>query len=85
MALAISLSTDNIFHGVAIPASTNPPGIRLRRDAPMRLLRVLMTTGSDTELPPWSETLERLGCPLQTAKEVERIALIRWCRSLFIY
>lgn len=85
MALAVSLSTDNIFHGLAIPASTQPPAIRLRRDAPMRLLRVLMTTGAAGELPSWSETLGRLGCPVQTATDVDRQELLQWCRSLLVY
>lgn len=85
MALAVSLSTDNIFHGLAIPAATQPPAIRLRPDAPMRLLRVLMTTGDDGELPSWSETLGRLGCPVQTADEVDRAELLQWCRSLMLY
>lgn len=85
MALAVSLSTDNIFQGLAIPASTQPPAIRLRPDAPMRLLRVLITTGDDGELPSWSETLGRLGCPVQTAEEVDRAELLQWCRSLMLY
>lgn len=85
MALAVSLSTDNVFHGLAIPAKTQPPAIRLRRDAPMRLLRVLMTTGSEGELPSWSATLGRLGCPVQTATSVDRKELLQWCRSLLIY
>ncbi|TWU10757.1 S1C family serine protease [Allorhodopirellula heiligendammensis] len=85
MALAAALSTDNIYHGLAIPANTQPPAIRLRRDAPMRLLRVLMTTGPDGVLPSWSETLGRLGCPVQTATGVDREELLQWCRSLLIY
>lgn len=85
MALAVSLSTDNVFHGLAIPAKTQPPAIRLRRDAPMRLLRVLMTTGPEGELPSWSATLGRLGCPVQTATSVDRKELLQWCRSLLIY
>ncbi len=85
MALAVSLSTDNVFHGLAIPANTQPPAIRLRRDAPMRLLRVLMTTGPEGELPSWSATLGRLGCPVQTAESVDREELLQWCRSLLIY
>lgn len=82
MALAVSLSTDNLFQGVAIPDSTQPPAIRLRRDAPMRLLRILMTTSTDDDLPPWSETLTRIGCPIQTIGAVDREDLLTWCRSL---
>ncbi len=85
MALAVSLSTDNIYHGLGIPANTQPPAIRLRRDAPMRLLRVLLTTGLDGELPSWSATLSRLGCPVQTTESIEREELLQWCRSLLVY
>ena len=85
MALAVSLSTDNIFHGVALPTTTRPPAIRLRRDAPMRLLRVLMTSEPETELPTWSETIGRLGCPLQTSDQVDRQQLLLWCRSLLVF
>ncbi|TWT67429.1 PDZ domain-containing protein [Allorhodopirellula solitaria] len=85
MALAVSLSTDNIFHGLAIPTNTQPPPIRLRRDAPMRLLRVLMSTGENGKLPSWSETLDRLGCPVQSTPSVDREKLLQWCRSLLIY
>ncbi|TWT88017.1 trypsin-like peptidase domain-containing protein [Neorhodopirellula pilleata] len=85
MALAVSLSTENIYQGVAIPSSTQPPGIRLRRDAPMRLLRVLIT-GDVSEMPPWTETLTRIGCPVQTFDEtiqqVDRRTVLSWCRSL---
>lgn len=82
MALAVSLSTDNVFSGVAIPSITQPPGIRLRRDAPMRLLRVLIRVDQDPEMPPWTETLARIGCPVQTIREIDREALLSWCRSL---
>lgn len=84
MALAVSLSTDNLVHGVAIPKSTKPPAIRLRRDAPMRLLRVLMTVGDDAELPPWTQTISRIGCPIQTTKVLEQEDLLNWCRSLLV-
>lgn len=82
MALAVSLSTDNVYSGVAIPGSTQPPGIRLRRDAPMRLLRVLMRMEGDAEMPPWTESLTRIGCPTQTTDSVDRGMLLSWCRSL---
>ncbi|MCM2370560.1 S1C family serine protease [Aporhodopirellula aestuarii] len=85
MALAVSLSTDNVYHGVAIPTNTQPPAVRLRRDAPMRLLRVLVTTSPNTELPSWTEILGRLGCPVQTADEIDHAGLMRWCRSLLVY
>lgn len=81
MALAVSLSTDNVYRGVAIPSVTQPPGIRLRRDAPMRLLRVLIT-GGGSNMPPWTETLTRIGCPIQTTEQVDRQAVLSWCRSL---
>ncbi|EMI52451.1 protease Do [Rhodopirellula sallentina SM41] len=85
MALAVSLSTDNVFGGVAIPSSTKPPAVRLRRDAPMRLLRVLISSTPMVEMPTWTETLSRLGCPVQTTDEVDRLRLMAWCRSLLYF
>lgn len=82
MALAVSLSTDNIYRGVAIPGSTQPPGIRLRRDAPMRLLRVLITIDEDSDMPPWTESLSRIGCPIQTSGQVDQRTLLSWTRTL---
>ncbi|EMI42995.1 S1C family serine protease [Rhodopirellula sp. SWK7] len=85
MALAVSLSTDNLYGGVAIPANTKPPAVRLRRDAPMRLLRVLVSSPPNDELPSWTETLGRLGCPVQTTGDMDREGLMNWCRSLLVY
>jgi S1-C subfamily serine protease len=82
MALAASLSTENVFSGVAISNETEPPAIRIRKDGPPRLLRVLIPSPPDSELPFWAATLRRIGCPLQTSITLNRDLCLQWTRSL---
>ncbi|MEO9596071.1 trypsin-like peptidase domain-containing protein [Rhodopirellula bahusiensis] len=82
MALGASLSTTNVFAGVAISNETEPPAVRLRKDGPPRLLRVLIPNPPDSELPFWAETLRRIGCPLQTTLTLNRDLCLQWTQSL---
>lgn len=82
MALGASLSTVNVFSGVAISNETEPPAVRLRKDGPPRLLRVLIPSPPNSELPFWAETLRRIGCPLQTTPTLNRDLCLQWTRSL---
>lgn len=82
MALAASLSTENVFAGVAISNQTQPPAVRLRKDGPPRLLRVLIPLPPEAEVPFWAETLRRIGCPLQTSPTLNRELCLQWTRSL---
>lgn len=82
MALGASLSTVNVFSGVAISNETEPPAVRLRKDGPPRLLRVLIPSPPNSELPFWAETLRRIGCPLQTTLTLNRDLCLQWTRSL---
>ncbi|SMP40530.1 serine protease, S1-C subfamily, contains C-terminal PDZ domain [Neorhodopirellula lusitana] len=82
MVMAVSLSTENVFHGAAFPHWVKPPAIRLRRDAPMRLLRILINKESEEDWPAWTEAIKRIGCPIQTADQVDQASLLDWCRTL---
>ncbi|WP_236696119.1 trypsin-like peptidase domain-containing protein [Rhodopirellula islandica] len=82
MALGASLSTENVFSGVAISNETEPPAIRLRKDGPPRLLRVLIPSPPNSEMPFWAATLRRIGCPLQTTLTLNRDLCLQWTRSL---
>ncbi|WDQ18647.1 PDZ domain-containing protein [Rhodopirellula sp. P2] len=82
MALGASLSTENVFSGVAISNETEPPAIRIRKDGPPRLLRVLIPSPPNSEMPFWAATLRRIGCPLQTTLTLNRDLCLQWTRSL---
>lgn len=83
MALAVALLAEQQFTGAALARETKPPAVRLRRDGPLRMIRVLLPAGDeDDEGPSWSKKMTQLGYPTQTLPDLSRRQLLRWVASL---
>ncbi|TWU34564.1 Periplasmic serine endoprotease DegP precursor [Novipirellula aureliae] len=82
MAVAVALSSNHTFYGVAVAAKTRPPAVRLRENDAEASLQILLPIASKDELPTWAPTLQKTGFPVVRGGEVTQEDLLTWVRGL---